>query len=89
LLITEQKMPGSTSTQSLSIYVDGDVTVLPLGHGNVFRAVSDRVRFGTAANTVLDEVEFWPRDLSADPEMLCENGLDGEWDPVASTCVFN
>ena len=34
------------------------------------------------------EGEFWPRDLSLDPEMLCENGWDGEWDPASAKCTL-
>jgi hypothetical protein len=30
--------------------------------------------------------ELWPRDLSADPEMLCENGWDGEWNAATGGC---
>ena len=88
-LITEQKVPGTTITQSLSIYVDGDLTVMPLGTGNVFGEPRDFVNLGREVGMILDEIEFWPRDLSADPEMLCENGLDGHWDPVSTSCLFN
>jgi hypothetical protein len=88
LLVTEKKVPGSTITQSLSIYLDGELTVMPIGTGNVYGAVPDFVGLGGTDGMVLDEIEFWPRDLSADPEMLCENGLDGEWDPVLGECLF-
>ena len=86
VLITEQKVPDSFDTQSLSIYVDGALTVMPLSGGNVFAGNDDTVRLGSVPGMTLDELEFWPRDLSEDPEMLCENGLDGEWDPVDGSC---
>src|SRR5262249_52173476 len=86
LLITEQKVPGSTITKSLSIYLDGELTVMPIGTVNVYGCVPDSVQLATDAGTLLDEVQPWTRDMSADLEMLCENGLDGQWDLVTGTC---
>jgi hypothetical protein len=88
LLITEQKTAQGL-TQQLSIYLDGVLTVLPIGTVNVFAAPSDNVVLPHNVNgSRLDEVQFWPRDLSGDPEMLCENGWDGEWNPATSTCAL-
>jgi hypothetical protein len=87
LVITEQKVPGSSNTQSVSIYLDGAVTVMPLsGRGDVFCCGGDTLVLANHPGMMLDEFEFWPRDLSEDLEMLCENGLDGEWDPVDESC---
>ena len=86
VVITEQK--ASTTTQSLSIYIDGNVTVLVIGGGNVYGTPIDSVALPRAQGTTVDEYEFWPRDLSLDPEMLCENGWDGEWDPATASCLL-
>ena len=86
MVITEQKVAGNQTTQSLSIYIDGVLTQMPIGTGNVFATASDTVQLPRAQGTTVDEYEFWPRDLSADPEMLCENGWDGEFDPLTATC---
>jgi hypothetical protein len=88
VVITEQKVATGAITQSLSIYVDGVVTVLPIGTVNVYAAPSDSVQLPTAQGTQIDEYEFWPRDLSLDPEMLCENGWDGEWNPATGVCLL-
>lgn len=87
LTITEQKQ-GELTTQ-LSIYVDGQLTVMPIGTINVFGLPDDNVTFPhNVVGSQIDEIEFWTRDLSADPEMLCENGWDGEWNPATSTCLL-
>jgi hypothetical protein len=88
VVVTEQKVPGSANTQSLSIYVDGVITVMQIGSVNVYASPSDSVGLPRTAGTTVDEYEFWPRDLSLDPEMLCENGWDGEWNPATSVCTL-
>jgi hypothetical protein len=88
VVVTEQKAADGVTTQSLSIYIDGNVTVLPIGAGNVYSAPSDTVILPRAAGTTIDEFEFWPRDLSLDAEMLCENGWDGEWNPATGVCLL-
>jgi hypothetical protein len=85
LLVTEKKVPGSRITESLSIYLDGQRTVMPIGNVDVFSGVPDFVFLGLQSG-LIDEIEFWPRDLSADLEILCENGLDGQWNPATLTC---
>lgn len=81
LVVIEGKAASGVTTQSLSICVDGVATTMPFGTGNVYTMPSDTVLLPRAPGTSIDEYEFWPRDLSLDPEMLCENGTDGEWDP--------
>jgi hypothetical protein len=88
VVVTEQKAPGSATTQSLTIYIDGVASVLPIGTGNVYGNPSDAVLLPRQSGTSIDEYEFWPRDLSLDPEMLCENGWDGEWNPASDTCLL-
>jgi hypothetical protein len=87
VVITEQKV-SVDSTQSLTIYVDGVANVMSIGVGNVYANPSDTVILPHLAGTTVDEYEFWPRDLSLDPEMLCENGWDGEWNPASNTCLM-
>ncbi|HZJ63113.1 MAG TPA: Ig-like domain-containing protein, partial [Kofleriaceae bacterium] len=87
VVVTEQKL-NVDLTQSLTIYVDGVPTGMSIGTGNVYANPSDTVLLPHFAGTTIDEYEFWPRDLSVDPEMLCENGWDGEWNPVTSTCLL-
>lgn len=88
LVVTEQKVAGTATTQSLSIYLDGVRTLLPIGTGNVFGSPSDTLQLARNPGFQLDELELWPRDLSQDPEMLCENGWDGEWNPATVTCAL-
>jgi hypothetical protein len=89
VVVTEQKANPNGTTAKLSIYVDGALTTLPIGTVNVYAAPSDTVSLPHNVNgTQVDEYEFWPRDLSADPEMLCENGWDGEWNPATSACLL-
>jgi hypothetical protein len=78
----------SGATRSLTIYVDGAATVLPIGTVNVYTNPSDAVQLPRVQGTIIDEYEFWPRDLSADPEMLCENGWDGKWNPATGVCLL-
>jgi hypothetical protein len=87
VVVTEQKAADGV-TQSLSIYLDGAVTVMAIGAGNVYGSPSDTVLLPRAQGTTVDEYEFWPRDLSLDPEMLCENGWDGELNPASRACLM-
>src|SRR6185503_11041670 len=87
VVVTEQKV-GTDITQSLTIYVDGTPTVMSIGIGNVYASPSDTVLLPHFTGTTIDEYEFWPRDLSVDPEMLCENGWDGEWNPASNVCLL-
>ncbi|HSR99752.1 MAG TPA: hypothetical protein VLM79_22015 [Kofleriaceae bacterium] len=88
VVVTEQKADANGTTQSLTVYVDGVATVMPIGTGNVYANPSDTVQLPHAAGTTVDEIEFWPRDLSKDAETLCENGWDGEWNPATATCLL-
>jgi hypothetical protein len=85
IVVAEQLAAGVT--QSVTVYVDGGAPhVVALGSGLLFTPANDRAVLASVKNTIVDEYEFWPRDLSADPEMLCENGFDGEFDPATATC---
>ena len=89
VVVTEQKADANGTTARLSIYVDGALTTLPIGTVNVYAQPSDTLTLPQNVNgTQVDEYQFWPRDLSADPEMLCENGWDGEWNPATATCLL-
>ena len=72
MVVTEQRA-ASGATQSLTIYVDGVASVLPIGTVNVYANPSDAVQLAHVKGTIVDEYEFWPRDLSVDPEMLTAN----------------
>jgi hypothetical protein len=75
------------ATQSVTIFVDGGApTVLAFGSGSIITAANNVVRLPSQGGWILDEYQFWPRDLSADPETLCENGFDGELDPLTGAC---
>lgn len=88
VVVTEQKVGANGTTQSLTVYVDGVATVIPIGIGNVYANPSDTVLLPRLSGTTIDEYEVWPRDLSLDPEMLCENGLDGEWNAATGVCLL-
>lgn len=88
VVVTEQKSAAGVNTVSLSIYIDGVVNVMPIGTVNVYSSPSDAVQLPRVQGTSIDEYEFWPRDLSLDPEMLCENGWDGEWNPASNVCLL-
>jgi hypothetical protein len=45
------------------------------------------MRLGNVGQTV-DEYEWWPADLSSNPELLCQNGWDGEWHSRTGMCSF-
>jgi hypothetical protein len=76
VVVTEQKAADGV-TQSLSIYLDGAVTVMAIGAGNVYGSPSDTVLLPRAQGTTVDEYEFWPRDLSLDPKMLSGDAVRG------------
>ncbi|MBA3541346.1 MAG: hypothetical protein H0T79_17170, partial [Deltaproteobacteria bacterium] len=84
VVITEQK--SANVTTQLTIYVDGVPSVLAVGGGDVFGAVNDVITLTSTIGTTFDEFELWGRDLSTNPEMLCENGFDGQWDPIEDKC---
>ena len=52
----------------------------------MYSRVNDTIRSVTQTGAAVDEIQLWPRDLSADTEMLCENGFDGEFNPATGTC---
>jgi hypothetical protein len=85
VVITERR-EGNT-TQAISIYINGkQPLVVPVPSGDVFAIVNTRIQMPALA--VIDEYEFWTEDLSSDPEMLCENGFDGEFDHVDLSCAL-
>jgi hypothetical protein len=88
VVVTEQKQGDNPATVSLTTYLDGVATVMAIGGVNVFVAPSDTVIMPHVPGTSVDEYEFWPRDLSLSPDMLCENGWDGEWNPATGTCLL-
>jgi hypothetical protein len=84
-VVAEQK--SGAQTTGLKIYIDGRLEqTLTVTAGDVFGIVNDKITMVSQPAAVVDEIELWPRDLSADPEMLCENGFDGEFDLVNLTC---
>ncbi|MGN6109432.1 MAG: LamG-like jellyroll fold domain-containing protein, partial [Kofleriaceae bacterium] len=84
VVITERR--SGTSTTSISVYVNGrGPTVIPINGGDIYAGGSDGVSL-MMPGVIVDELELWPGDLSADPERLCENGFDGELDHVTGTC---
>jgi len=88
IVVTEQKTDPKF-TDTLTIYINGvKAETLPIGAGDTFQDVNDGVALVQAASGTLDEVEFWQTDLSKDPEALCENGFDGEFDPATATCLL-
>jgi hypothetical protein len=87
VVVTEQRGAGGVTT-SLTVFVNGKATVIPVAGGDVYANVTDNVRFVQAPGLVVDEYEFWAADLSTSLEMLCENGLDGEFDIVSNTCLL-
>jgi hypothetical protein len=46
------------------------------------------VTYTPEAAGLLDEVQFWQRDISTAADELCENGFDGQWDPAAGKCTL-
>lgn len=85
IVVAEQK--SGAQTTGLKIYIDGRLEqTLTVTAGDVFGIVNDKITMVSQPASVVDEIELWPRDLSADPEMLCENGFDGEFDLVNLTC---
>ncbi len=84
-VLTEQKSNGVTT--SIKLYVDGVLaTTVAIGTGDLFGIVDNQIRMTTQPGSAIDEVELWPRDIGTDPEMLCENGFDGEFNPASGTC---
>ncbi len=84
-VLAEQK--SGAVTTSVKLYVDGQLaTTVPIGTGDLFGIVADKITMVSADGAAVDEYELWPRDVSASREILCENGFDGEWNPAAGTC---
>ena len=90
LVIAEQKNANGATT-TLRIYVDGNLeyTMNLGGTGDVWAIRNDRITFASADGCVVDEYELWPRDISTNPEMLCQNGFDGEWNHTTDRCVLS
>ncbi|MBA3395623.1 MAG: hypothetical protein H0T89_23470 [Deltaproteobacteria bacterium] len=84
VVVTEQR--SGTTTVSITVFVNGKSTVIAIGAGDVYQRVSNNVRLNQTPGLSVDEYEFWPADLSASPELLCENGADGTFDIVTGTC---
>jgi hypothetical protein len=85
IVVTERRTVDTTI--SVSVYVNGALaTVIPVPSGDVFKQTSDGVLFVEKPGTPVDEYEFWTEDLEANPEVLCENGFDGEFDPLTGSC---
>jgi hypothetical protein len=87
VVVTEQRGAGGVTT-SLTVFINNKATVIPVAGGDVFAVVRDDIRLVQTANLVVDEYEFWAADLSTSTELLCENGLDGEFDIVSNTCLL-
>jgi hypothetical protein len=87
VVVTEKRAANGTTT-SLVVYINNKPTVIPIAGGDVFAVVRDDVRLVQTAGLFVDEYEFWAADLAANAEMLCENGLDGEFDIVSNTCLL-
>jgi hypothetical protein len=88
VVITEQRALASGNTISLTVFINGVKTAIPINGGNLYGLVRDDVRLVQSAGLLVDEYEFWPADLQTSLELLCENGQDGEWDPVTNTCLL-
>ncbi len=88
VVITEQRDATLKTTVSLTVFVNGNKTVIPVGAGNVYENCSESVRFMTTPGLIVDEYEFWPADLATSEELLCENGLDGTFDPSSGSCAL-
>lgn len=85
ILLAEQK--SGAQTTGLKIYIDGQLEqTLAFTAGDLFANVADKITMVSQDGSAVDEVELWPRDVSADPEVLCENGFDGEFDLATLTC---
>ncbi|MEJ7604413.1 MAG: LamG-like jellyroll fold domain-containing protein, partial [Kofleriaceae bacterium] len=88
VVITEQKSD-PRRTDNLTVYINGvKVGDIPIGDGDVFEDVANGVPFNQAVGSVVDEIEFWQSDLSQSDEALCENGFDGEFDPLTGGCAL-
>ena len=84
-VLTEKR--SGNITDGVLLYIDGQLSAsVGIGTGDLFQVVNNTVRLAGLPGSTVDEYEMWPRDLSADPEMLCENGFDGEFDLVTGTC---
>jgi hypothetical protein len=71
------------------VFVNGQqAAVIPTDGVNIYGSASDSVLLADRAGMTVDEYEFWTADLAKDPEVLCENGLDGEFDHVTGTCAL-
>ena len=86
VVVTEQRGAGGVTT-SLTVFIGGKPTVIPIAGGDVYAHVSEP-RFVSTAGLLVDEYEFWAADLSTSAELLCENGHDGEFDIVSNTCLL-
>jgi Concanavalin A-like lectin/glucanases superfamily len=85
IVIAEQKTGAQTT--GLKIYIDGRLeTTITFASGDIFAIVNDKITMASQNGSGVDEIELWPRDISVDPEMLCENGFDGEFDLANLTC---
>lgn len=86
IVLAEQRT--ANGTVSLTVFVNGKKTVIPIAGGDLYAFVSSDVKLVGPAGLAVDEYELWPVDLAANTELLCENGLDGEFDVVTSTCAL-
>ena len=85
IVIAEQK--SGAQTTGLRIYIDGQLeSTITIPSGDIFAIVNDKITMVSQNGSGVDEIELWPRDISVDPEVLCENGFDGEFDLANLTC---
>ncbi len=86
VLAEQRTANGSTGVK---FYVDGrPAGSVAIVSGDLFSPVSNTIQSVSQAGAAVDEIELWPRDLSADAEMLCENGFDGEFNPATGNCAL-
>ena len=85
VVITEQR--DANGTVALTVFVNGTKTTIPIAGGDLYARVNDTLTLVQTAGLTVDEYEFWPVDLQTNLEMLCENGMDGEFDVVTNGCL--
>jgi Big-like domain-containing protein len=87
IVVTESR--NANQSTIVQLFLNGSlVAQVPITSGNVYQVVRDDPRMPAPAGVVVDELEFWTADLAQDPEMLCENGFDGSFDPATGTCLL-
>ena len=88
VVVTEQKTDPKT-TDTITVFVNGvEVATIVIGAGDIYEDVSDTIRLVSAPGSRVDEFEFWALDLSKNPEALCQNGFDGQFDHIGGACLL-